>query len=138
LTSVCGWTPTGGGLSIHYHLDIHPHNFTHRRENVLAFYPISCADYMCVVLVPETYVPYILKRKAAKSLLLDCFLSFFFHVQVFFRLTGDVRYWVPLDQRPQTLFRVILVNCYVPFGELKSSFSSELLIVDQMALLLDL
>lgn len=68
---------------------------------------------MLLVLVPETYMPYLLKRKAAKLR----------------NQTGDDRYWAPLDRRPHSLARSLLLSCYVPF---------ELLIVDQMALLLDL
>lgn len=64
-------------------------------------------------MVPETFVPYILKEKAAKLR----------------KTTGDHRYWAPLDRRPHSLTHSILISCYVPF---------ELLLVDRMALLLDL
>ncbi|GJE84696.1 MFS general substrate transporter [Phanerochaete sordida] len=68
---------------------------------------------MLLFLVPETYVPYLLKTKAAKMR----------------KQTGDERYWAPLDRRPHSLARSLALSCYVPF---------ELLIVDQMALLLDI
>ncbi|EKM59644.1 uncharacterized protein PHACADRAFT_137679 [Phanerochaete carnosa HHB-10118-sp] len=68
---------------------------------------------MLIAFVPETYAPYLLKRKAAKLR----------------NQTGDDRYWAPLDHRQHSLARSLMLSCYVPF---------ELLVVDQMALLLDL
>lgn len=68
---------------------------------------------MATQIVPETFVPYILKQKAAKLR----------------KASGDGRFWAPLDRRTMSLPQLILRSCYVPV---------ELLLVDRMALLLDL
>ncbi|KAJ6538832.1 major facilitator superfamily domain-containing protein [Mycena vulgaris] len=64
------------------------------------------------LLVPESYAPVLLKRKAHKLR----------------KDTGDQAYWAPLDRRDTSLTRSLLLSCYVPF---------KLLIFDRMALLLD-
>ncbi|KAL0953075.1 hypothetical protein HGRIS_007275 [Hohenbuehelia grisea] len=67
-------------------------------------------------LVPETYVPVILQRKARRIR----------------QATGETRYLAPLDKEEKNLARAILVSCYKPFqGTL------ELVFFDRMALLLD-
>ncbi|KAK7444059.1 hypothetical protein VKT23_015456 [Stygiomarasmius scandens] len=65
------------------------------------------------LLVPETFVPVILVRKAAKTR----------------HQTGDDAWWAPLDRANKHLGRAILVSCYKPF---------QLIIQDRMALLLNL
>ncbi|EGN92061.1 hypothetical protein SERLA73DRAFT_191634 [Serpula lacrymans var. lacrymans S7.3] len=65
-----------------------------------------------LLLVPETYVPVILKRKASKMR----------------KLTGDPKFYAPLDRRDGSLLSAILFSCYKPF---------QLLLFDRMALLLD-
>lgn len=66
-----------------------------------------------VLLVPETYVPAILKRKARKLR----------------KSTGDSRYWAPLERRRGSMLHSILMSCYVPF---------KLMALESMALLLNL
>ncbi|KIP10638.1 hypothetical protein PHLGIDRAFT_22099 [Phlebiopsis gigantea 11061_1 CR5-6] len=68
---------------------------------------------LLIAIVPETFVPYILKQKAAKLR----------------KASGDDRFWAALDRRTMSLPQLILRSCYVPV---------ELLLVDRMALLLDL
>ncbi|KIJ64167.1 hypothetical protein HYDPIDRAFT_175592 [Hydnomerulius pinastri MD-312] len=67
---------------------------------------------MLFLLVPETYVPVILKKKAKRLR----------------KTTGDDKYYAPLDRIEGSLASAILVSCYKPF---------QLLIFDRMALLLD-
>ncbi|KZT01401.1 MFS general substrate transporter [Laetiporus sulphureus 93-53] len=67
---------------------------------------------MLILLVPETYEPVLVKRKAARVR----------------KETGDEKYWAPLDRRERSLFHAILFNCYTPF---------ELLLYDRMALSLN-
>ncbi|KAH0834304.1 major facilitator superfamily domain-containing protein [Lanmaoa asiatica] len=62
--------------------------------------------------VPETYVPIILKNKAARLR----------------KATGDASYYAPLDKVQDSLARSIIVSCYRPF---------QLLLFDRMVLLLD-
>ncbi|ESK91477.1 hypothetical protein Moror_2609 [Moniliophthora roreri MCA 2997] len=64
------------------------------------------------ILVPETYVPVLRKRKAAKLR----------------KTTGDSNYWAPLDHHNKDLMKSILVSCYKPF---------ELIFYDRMVLLLN-
>ncbi|KAF9553357.1 MFS general substrate transporter [Agrocybe pediades] len=64
------------------------------------------------VLIPETYVPILLKWKAEKL-----------------RADKDTRYWAPLDRKEGSLVQAILRSCYTPL---------KLVIFDRMALLLDL
>ncbi|GJE92265.1 MFS general substrate transporter [Phanerochaete sordida] len=66
-----------------------------------------------VLLVPETYVPAILKRKA----------------QILRKTTGDNRYWAPLEKRERSLLHSVAMSCYVPF---------KLMALESMALLLNL
>ncbi|CCM05653.1 uncharacterized protein FIBRA_07883 [Fibroporia radiculosa] len=68
---------------------------------------------MLLLFVPETYIPVVLKRKAAALR----------------RSTGNDRYWAPLDRREGSLGHAILLSCYTPF---------QLIIFDRMALLLDM
>ncbi|TFY64358.1 hypothetical protein EVJ58_g2689 [Rhodofomes roseus] len=68
---------------------------------------------LLILIVPETYEPVLLKRKAAKLR----------------KTTGDNKYWAPLDKRDKSISRSILESIYVPF---------ELLLYDRMALLLDI
>ncbi|KAK2462441.1 hypothetical protein APHAL10511_005538 [Amanita phalloides] len=65
-----------------------------------------------ILFVPETYVPLLLQRKAAKMR----------------KTTGDNRYWTEYEHREQSLSQAILTSIYVPF---------QLLLTDRMALLLD-
>ncbi|KAK7046008.1 hypothetical protein VNI00_007003 [Paramarasmius palmivorus] len=62
--------------------------------------------------VPETFVPVLRKRKAAKLR----------------KATGDANYWAPLDRQDKDLATSILISCYKPF---------ELVIYDRMVLLLN-
>ncbi|KAJ7624144.1 major facilitator superfamily domain-containing protein [Mycena rosella] len=64
------------------------------------------------LLVPESYAPVLLKRKARKLR----------------KETGDQSYWAPLDRRDTSLAKSLVLSCYVPF---------KLLIFERMALLLD-
>ncbi|KAL7282085.1 hypothetical protein ACG7TL_003554 [Trametes sanguinea] len=66
--------------------------------------------------VPETYVPFILKRKARRLR----------------KTTGDDKYYAPLEHQEHSLFRMILFSCSTPFTVI-----SELLMFDRMALALD-
>ncbi|KAL4061760.1 major facilitator superfamily domain-containing protein [Scleroderma yunnanense] len=63
-------------------------------------------------LVPETYAPVILKKKAANLR----------------KVTGNPNYYAPLDRREGSIASAILISCYKPF---------QLLLFDRMALLLD-
>ncbi|TCD70550.1 hypothetical protein EIP91_002896 [Steccherinum ochraceum] len=70
-------------------------------------------QFVCIVaFVRETYVPVLLKWKAARLR----------------KSENESRYWAPLD-RHQGLWHSIQQSCYVPF---------KLIILDRMALLLDL
>lgn len=51
--------------------------------------------------VPETYVPVLLKRKAAKLR----------------KETGDDKYWAPLDRHDKSLTESLLMSIYTPFSE---------------------
>ncbi|PBK63470.1 MFS general substrate transporter [Armillaria solidipes] len=62
--------------------------------------------------VPETYVPVILKKKAARLR----------------KSTGNHQLWAPLDRRDTNLTRAIIASCYTPF---------QLIWYDRMALLLN-
>ncbi|KZT21742.1 MFS general substrate transporter [Neolentinus lepideus HHB14362 ss-1] len=64
------------------------------------------------ILVPETYEPILMKRKAAKIR----------------QSTGDQNYYSPLEKVNKSVLRSIQVSCYKPF---------QLLLCDRMALLLD-
>ncbi|KAL4077820.1 major facilitator superfamily domain-containing protein [Scleroderma citrinum] len=64
------------------------------------------------LLVPETYAPVILKKKAANLR----------------KVTGNPNYYAPLDRREGSIASAILISCYKPF---------QLLLFDRMALLLD-
>ncbi|KAF8193757.1 MFS general substrate transporter [Pholiota molesta] len=66
-----------------------------------------------IFIVPETYIPYLIKRKAQRLR----------------KETGDPRYWSLLERQSKNIGRAILISCYQPF---------ELLIFERMALLLDL
>ncbi|KAF8659474.1 hypothetical protein AX16_001841 [Volvariella volvacea WC 439] len=68
------------------------------------------ALFLCV---RETYTPVLLKAKARRLR----------------RITGDSRYWSPLDKAEQRLSRAILISCYKPF---------QLMFYDRMALLLNI
>ncbi|KAJ6625787.1 major facilitator superfamily domain-containing protein [Mycena sp. CBHHK59/15] len=65
------------------------------------------------LLVPESYAPVLLKRKARRLR----------------KTTGDDSYWAPLDRRTTSITRSLLLSCYTPF---------KLLTFDRMALLLDI
>ncbi|EIW74976.1 MFS general substrate transporter [Coniophora puteana RWD-64-598 SS2] len=69
-------------------------------------------EVIMLFFVRETYVPVILKRKAARMR----------------KETGNDKYYAPLDRRNQSLLREIVVSCYRPF---------ELMIYERMALLLN-
>lgn len=73
---------------------------------------IFAETVMLFLLVPETYVPVILKRKARRLR----------------KTTGDAGYHAPLDRVEGSLASAILISCYKPF---------QLLLFDRMALLLD-
>ncbi|TFK32753.1 major facilitator superfamily domain-containing protein [Crucibulum laeve] len=66
-----------------------------------------------LILVPETYVPVLTKRKAKRVR----------------KATADNRHWAPIEKESKHLVKAIAVSCYKPF---------ELLIFDRMALLLDI
>ncbi|KAK2463907.1 hypothetical protein APHAL10511_004079 [Amanita phalloides] len=66
-----------------------------------------------IVLVPETYVPLLVRRKVTRLQ----------------RETGDTRYWSEHDKHDTGLFKPILMSVYIPFRHL---------VMDRMALLLDL
>ncbi|KAF9531277.1 major facilitator superfamily domain-containing protein [Crepidotus variabilis] len=72
-----------------------------------------CELVALIVLVPETYLPLLLKMKSAKLR----------------QSTGDSRYWVPLDHENKDLRKAIIISCCKPF---------QLVLFDRMALLLDL
>ncbi|TFY59780.1 hypothetical protein EVJ58_g5565 [Rhodofomes roseus] len=63
--------------------------------------------------VPETYVPVILRRKAARRR----------------KETGDEKFWAPLDHRDESLSESIMMSIYTPF---------KLLLFDPMALSLNM
>ncbi|KAI0829409.1 MFS general substrate transporter [Trametes gibbosa] len=65
------------------------------------------------LVVPETYMPVILKRKAKRLR----------------KSTGDEKWYAPIERQEYKLVRMILNSCRTPF---------ELLIYDRMALLLDI
>ncbi|TFY56809.1 hypothetical protein EVJ58_g7420 [Rhodofomes roseus] len=65
-----------------------------------------------LVFVPETYVPVLLKRKAARLR----------------KKTGNEKYWAPLDRREGSLTHAIMASIYTPF---------KLLLFDKMALSLN-
>ena len=52
-------------------------------------------------LVPETFEPVLLKRKAKKLR----------------KATGDSRYYAPLDHREISMVRAVLKSCWTPFSE---------------------
>ncbi|KAG9310763.1 major facilitator superfamily domain-containing protein [Chiua virens] len=87
-------------------------------ENVLLF-----------LSVPETYVPIILKEKAARLR----------------KVTGNVSYYAPSDNVQDGLVKSMMISCYRPFRMFckvpsrrrKLIKVTELLIFDRMALLLD-
>ncbi|KDR77915.1 hypothetical protein GALMADRAFT_244882 [Galerina marginata CBS 339.88] len=66
-----------------------------------------------VLVVPETYVPLLVKLKAIRLR----------------HSTGEQRYWAPLERDQKGLLHSITVSCYRPF---------QLLFFDRMAFLLDL
>ncbi|EPS93446.1 hypothetical protein FOMPIDRAFT_1097867, partial [Fomitopsis schrenkii] len=66
-----------------------------------------------LLFVPETYVPVLLKRKAAKLR----------------KETGDDKYWAPLDRHDKSLTESLLMSIYTPF---------KLILFDRMALSLNL
>ncbi|EMD41088.1 hypothetical protein CERSUDRAFT_111661 [Gelatoporia subvermispora B] len=69
---------------------------------------------LCLVfIVPETYEPIILKRKARRLR----------------KQTGDDRYYAPIERQDKSVYRMILLSCYVPF---------KLVLFDRMALALDI
>jgi len=72
---------------------------------------IAVETLMLILFVPETFVPVILKRKAARLR----------------KTTGDAGFYAPLDKSTDGLARAIILSCYKPF---------ELLLLDRMALLL--
>lgn len=74
---------------------------------------ISFEILALIIFVPETYVPVILKRKAARLR----------------RETGNPKYYAPIERTQRGIFRAILISCYVPF---------KILAFERMALLLDL
>ncbi|SJL02662.1 related to multidrug resistant protein [Armillaria ostoyae] len=79
--------------------------------------------------VPETYVPVILKKKAARCL--DLLSSVDMPIELDVRLrksTGNHQLWAPLDRRDTNLTRAIIASCYTPF---------QLIWYDRMALLLN-
>ena len=67
-------------------------------DNRLVWYhPDSCGAQ----LVPETYAPVLLKRRAAKLR----------------RETGDEKYWALLDRHDKSIKESILASIYTPFSE---------------------
>ncbi|TFK50659.1 MFS general substrate transporter [Heliocybe sulcata] len=64
------------------------------------------------ILVPETYEPVLVKRKAAKMR----------------KSSGDENYYAPLERDSPSVWKAIEISCYKPF---------QLLLYDRMALLLD-
>ena len=100
--------------------------------------------------MPETYEPVLLKRKAAKcvgSMSLSTSLHVLNSVPRLRKTTGDARYYAPLDLQEISMLRAVMISCYTPFSMSCSSSPStsfvdwettELLILDRMALLLDL
>ncbi|KAF9476561.1 MFS general substrate transporter [Pholiota conissans] len=66
-----------------------------------------------ILLVPETYVPVLVKRKAERLR----------------RETGDPKHWALPERHQKSIGRAIAISCYQPFA---------LLIFDHMAFLLDL
>lgn len=83
--------------------------WTYRVLTIWAF--VECI--VLYILVPETYSPVLLKRKA----------------HLLRKSTGDEKYWAPLDKQDINLLRAIAVSCYKPF---------QLMLFDRMALLLNL
>lgn len=65
------------------------------------------------VFVRETYVPVLLKKKAARLR----------------KATGDLNYWAPLDRSKTNLMNAIAISCYRPF---------QLICLDHMVLLLNI
>ncbi|PFH48800.1 hypothetical protein AMATHDRAFT_149102 [Amanita thiersii Skay4041] len=74
---------------------------------------VFCELLALFIFVPETYVPVILQRKAAKLR----------------RQINDERYWSELDEGEKNLMKAIIISCYKPF---------QLLLLDRMALLLSI
>ncbi|TFY69956.1 hypothetical protein EVG20_g2924 [Dentipellis fragilis] len=82
------------------------------------------------LIVPETYIPVILKKKAQKLR----------------KTTGNPDYWAPIERRETSLARALIVSCYTPFGMVPSSHprskvlteAAELILYERMALLLNL
>ncbi|KAI0047960.1 MFS general substrate transporter [Auriscalpium vulgare] len=74
----------------------------------------SFAQLVAILLiVPETYIPVLLKWKAQRLR----------------KVTGDVSYYAPIEKHDHSLASMIIVSCYKPF---------QLVIFDRMALLIDL
>ncbi|KAF5378556.1 hypothetical protein D9615_007032 [Tricholomella constricta] len=83
--------------------------WTYRIQSIWIF-----VQYIALLaLVPETYEPVLVKRKARRLRI----------------STGDLAYWAPLDKEDRHLLRAIAISCYRPF---------QLVMFDRMALLLDL
>ncbi|EIW83607.1 MFS general substrate transporter [Coniophora puteana RWD-64-598 SS2] len=97
--------PMYSGL-INQHLDW---RWTYRIQIIWIFIELV----MLFVFVRETYVPVLLKGKAARMR----------------KETGDGRFYAPLDRRDGSLVGAIFVSCYKPF---------ELMIYERMALLLNI
>ncbi|KAI0064100.1 MFS general substrate transporter [Artomyces pyxidatus] len=72
-----------------------------------------CQVVALLTIVPETYIPVIIKWKAQKLR----------------KTTGDPNYYAPLEKHDVSLTQSLLVSCYKPF---------QLVIFDRMALLLNL
>jgi len=82
--------------------------WTYRIQLVWLFTELLCL----IIFVPETYVPVLLKWKAARLR----------------KLTGNPLYLAPLDRQNKSLLSSIITSCCTPF---------KLLMFDRMALLLD-
>lgn len=66
-----------------------------------------------ILLVPETYIPVILKQKAQRVR----------------KETGEPKYYAPIERTNKSLIQALVISCYKPF---------ELVLLDRMALLLNL
>ncbi|ETW81890.1 major facilitator superfamily [Heterobasidion irregulare TC 32-1] len=66
-----------------------------------------------ILLVPETYIPVILKQKAQRVR----------------KETGELKYYAPIERTNKSLIQALAISCYKPF---------ELVLLDRMALLLNL
>jgi hypothetical protein len=85
---------------------------------------------LLVFLVPETFMPVLLKRKAERLR----------------KETGDERYRAPMETQDKNIWKSLVVSCYKPFRQLPSIIDyhacadepdSELLIYERMVLLID-